>query len=159
MLQSVFEKMLGCCHYAILISMLHYTTLMLALDPIAVDEGQPWNIMRHPVDHRIPNEIPLVKHSRKSHHFHASYTCSPKNVQQIKSVGNIPLSPRSQEWRSRPWLLQIVPLEEAPPPPRQRSTTRPLRSREAPPPMLEIDDADLCSARYRRLDDALPPRT
>ena len=79
------------------VAMLHYSTLMLALDPMAVDEGHPWNIMRHPVNHRIPNEIPLVKHSRKSHHFHASYTCSPKNVQQIKSVGNIPLSPRSQE--------------------------------------------------------------
>ena len=97
MLHSVLEKMLGCRRYATLISMLHYSTLMLALDPMAVDKGQLWNIMRHPVDHRIPNEIPLVKHSRKSHHFHASYTCSPKTVQQIKSVGNIPLSPQSQE--------------------------------------------------------------
>ena len=90
MLHSVFEKMLGCHRYGTLISMLHYTTLMLAYDPMAVDEGQSWNIMRHSVDHRIPNEIPLVKHSRKSHHFHASYTCSPKNIKQITSVVNIP---------------------------------------------------------------------
>ena len=59
--------MLSLCYthlYSTLLSMLHYSTLMLASDPVAVDEGHPWNIMRHPIDHRIPNEIPLVKHSR-----------------------------------------------------------------------------------------------